>query len=49
MSEHRYLIDKLYKMARKLESQSTKGLSQVGETYKAENFTNLKKNKKDLA
>ena len=46
MSEHRYLIEKLYRMARKLKSQSLKGLSQVGEVYNTGNFTERRKKAK---
>lgn len=46
MSEHRYLIDKLYRMAKKLQSQSVKSFSQVGEVHNAGNFTGHKKKKK---
>ncbi len=45
MSEHRYMIDKIYKKARNLQSESIKGLSQVGEIYNASNFAGRKKRK----
>ena len=43
MSEHRPLIDKIYRMARKLQFQPVQGLSQVGEIYNASNFAGRKK------
>ena len=47
MSEHRPLIDKIYRMARKLQLQPVKGLSQVGEIYNASNFTGRKQKESD--
>ena len=45
MSEHRYAIEKLYRMAKKLQFQPAQGLSQVGEIYNASNFTGREKRK----
>ena len=41
MSEHRQLIDRIYRIAKRLSAESVKGLSQVGEVYKAEHFTGI--------